>query len=609
MRTFIAVLMVGFLGVTFDSHAQIHPESGQPRNGIVNNSSIQPAESESRLEIFIDGSWHPDIDGRFDPAKPTVVLIHGWQNGNLDKTGHLISDSIDEYWNSATAALQTRVTSDSGEGDINLLGWNWLARSSTYLLDIPAVVPVEDTFNEGLLLTGVLRNLNPEGKVHLIGHSLGAKVAGVTGLFSKSLPIDQVTLFDAPENLTSDSLLKGFLDTTPVYLHDDIRELLARNIFVDSYSTAFGTNYQEFGIRCVDLNMKPPISLAGVIQTAVEAHRYPVNWYFGGNSGTLGTPAGTIDPATGQISQSIGAAWSKVLNRTDSDESIDAGRNTYMIGPKPESPIEGLQFELFSRPEKPYTLIPVASLRSTKTTTTIDLPLTTTGSLRWLRQGDVVFDETENVTQAVLTTDSPVFLFTDLTVPQGVVTLAFNFRLDNPLADDKLTVFMNDKLLWTFDGEAFPEDSETFLTTNLIDITEFAGQAATLTFCYASREIGRTARIADIRLTGKQRLPFYELETGSVGQGNVFPRYRSCEKGTTVSLVAIPKDGYQVMAWQGAELFRAPTVTNTVTMTKDRTVDVFFVPDGFANCLFPSLGLPLILGAGFSLLGKNHLQA
>jgi hypothetical protein len=581
-------------------HASVCP-ADIPSN-LVDNPNVLPSPSASHLEIYVNGAWSNDLQSNFDPSKPSMVLIHGWRPKNIDSNGQIIVTTIDDYWKNATTALAKRVNHDGETGDINLLGWNWITEASTASKPLPVVVPVQNVFNEGLLLAKTLTALAPKSNIHIIGHSLGAKVAAVTAVYASTLPIDQVTLFDGPELDTSSTSIGNLLDTTPVYLYDNIKILLSRGIFVDNYASAFGVSYQEQGLHCADINMKPPFSLTGILDTAVLAHHYPINWYFGGKSGNLGSPEGTIDPATGDVNQSVGAAWSKVLNRILPEETIEASRTDYALG-NPSSPINGLQFELAGK-NKPYKLIAVASVRATRSISKTELSLAG-NDLIWESTGDVTISDANGANEAILTeSNSSEILSTTITVPEGNAWMTFDFKLISPQPTDKLTVLIGETLLWSFSGIAYPEDATDFITTDPIDLSSLAGKTVTVNFCWNSNKAGETVLIQNIRLYSRKIKSFYHMKTKTHGAGVVYPQDRIFEDGTVVTLRAIPHDGYSIWAWRNTDDEKTTEVTNTATMNSNKKIEIFFIASDFPNCLFTGLNLSILIAAGFLLIGK-----
>lgn len=117
---------------------------------------------ESSVPIDINHSSEVDALG-FSPNKDTMFVVHGWHNGHDSP----VCDEISK------AVLQNN--------DINvfLIDWNKIA-SNLYLVAYKAVPEV------GQLLGTLIRNLVNNNKLDLnkasiVGHSLGAHVAGLAG--------------------------------------------------------------------------------------------------------------------------------------------------------------------------------------------------------------------------------------------------------------------------------------------------------------------------------------------------------------------------------------------------------------------------------------------
>jgi len=614
-RSFLILWGLIFLHLSaVDLFSQIIPAEGTPPAYVCDDAQKLPNRSGSYMEIFVNGEWTSNVTEHFDPQKPTLVLVHGWRRGNLDADGRIISMSIAPYWTYATTALSQRVKQPGVAGDMNLLSWNWVIPASTREIDPLArysvVVPLQAVYNEGLLLAQTLKNLSPVGKVHLLGHSLGAKLVGIAGCFSDGVPLDQVTLMDGPEIDTGNTPLKAFVDSNPVQLSENIKVLNQRKIYVDSYASAFGGSYAGKGIPCTQLFMIEDANLTQMIQLALDAHGFPIAWYFGGSAGLIGYPAGTIDAGTGDICQPVGAAWSMVLNRKDSEEAIIEQRRIYTYGADPCQPISGLDHELFDRIKQPYSLVGVASIRDPEPVTRQTLDFISGGPATWQRQGDVYFTQTDPAT-AVLTCGSTVYLFTTVSVPNGQVTFDFDFRMEAPLPTDRFTLYVDDKLYFQVQGDAFPADEEGFIHLGPIDVSDFAGKSATFTFCYSSVKAGQCMKITNVHFDSNEILPQYILiGSARYGHGSVFPKNRSFVAGTKVTMTAVPDLGHHVFKWSEPQMASTVPVGSSITvaMTKNKKVEVQFAID--PQTCWLSGTMILLLGIGcFKFLEINPTRS
>ncbi|CAG9830939.1 unnamed protein product [Diabrotica balteata] len=117
---------------------------------------------DSSVPIDINQSSEVDALG-FSPNKDTMFIVHGWHNGHDSPVCDVVSKAV----------LQNN--------DINvfLIDWNAIARN-LYVVAYKAVPEV------GKLLGTLIRNLVNNNKLDLnkaaiVGHSLGAHVAGLAG--------------------------------------------------------------------------------------------------------------------------------------------------------------------------------------------------------------------------------------------------------------------------------------------------------------------------------------------------------------------------------------------------------------------------------------------
>jgi hypothetical protein len=593
--------------------AQVQPLEGTVPAGVVIDTRKYPAESQSRLEIYTSGQWSSDVNSQFDPAKPTLILIHGWRPGNLDKNGQFVTLEITDYWTDTTNALARRVNGEGQTGDINLLGWNWTFVASTMEIDPfaqpPVTVPAFAVFNEGQLLAKELKRLNPNGPIQLMGHSLGAKLAAVAALAAQTgedaITIDQVSLMDGPELNTSDFDLSDALRTVPVHLEYEIPQLMLKNTYTETYASAFGFCYSELNIRCANINMKADAQPVEMLKQIVGAHRYPVTWYFGGKVNSIGTLAGTIDAATGDVSSTLGAAWSRVLNRNETHAQILAARARMMDGEDPNLLQNGLEYDVVDRSKTPYNFITTSCLRQPRVLTQTPLPFVLNGATQWTRYGQVEFD-TSAPAKAILTTSSPCFLMGEVAVPSGNAVLSFTLTLNSPEASDKFTIFFNDQLIFTLDGAGVAAGSP--ISIGPVELTPFNGQTGTLTFCYASPSNNKFVSLSDMKITSWPYRPLHRLQTRIIsGHGKIFPQYRYYEEGTTVTLLAIPHSGFRLWSWVGSNNDASKENINTVIVNESQTVSAQFQFDLFDPiCSTGALAIITFIGLAINWLGTNE---
>lgn len=115
-----------------------------------------PTVPGPQLKVYVDGQFV--VGGPFDPAKPTVVMTHGW-------------NSDPGVWAQDMAAKMI-----TGGANANILAWDWNVEAGTGLLLSKALsaTPREGA-KLGLTLAATFTGAYNQG-VHFIGHSLGTLV-------------------------------------------------------------------------------------------------------------------------------------------------------------------------------------------------------------------------------------------------------------------------------------------------------------------------------------------------------------------------------------------------------------------------------------------------
>jgi pimeloyl-ACP methyl ester carboxylesterase len=594
--------------------AAVTPPEGTVPTAVADDTRKNPSASKSKLEIFANGQWSTDLDTRFDPTKPTLVLIHGWQPGNLDEAGNLSHSDITEYWSNVTAALAKRVNAEGQTGDINLLGWNWMPLASTPTIDPLAkttvTVPAFAVYNEALLLTNKLKSLAPEGTIQIFGHSLGAKLAAVTGVVAQTgddaIAIDHVVMVDGPELNTSDYDLQGIVMTVPVHLENEIPQLMEKNTYAEAYISAFSFCYSELGIQNLNIDMQSNSGVFQFVEQIVGSHRLPIVWYFGGTIESIGTYAGTIDAATGNVSSTMGAAWSKVLNRTATAEDIEAARAKMLEGSDDKIAQKGMNYGIIDRVNAPYDLLETNTLQAERVLTETAIPFSLDGSVEWTRSGDVTFDDSESP-QAVLTASSASYLMGKMTVPSGNVVLNFTLTMDAPDATDKFTIFFDNQLIFTLDASACGNGSS--LAIGPIELTPFEQQTGTLTFCYNSASTGKIVRLSDMKITSWPYRKFRRLKVRkTLGNGKFYPEHHYYTEGSTVTLHAFPITGFRVWKWEGSDNDALlHTNLTTVTLNDSKIVAVKFQLDWIDPvCSTGGIALVLLMGLGMARFAPSN---
>ena len=305
---------------------------------LLGHAAVASAAGET-LERFdpalgSSGEFTP-VSGPLDPAKPSVVLVHGWNYTN----SATLNDGSGWLW-------QATHSDSPGPGrlgvrsDLNVVAWNWLEEAKTG--PYPGGVPDQKVQSEGRALKDALAaNLGPtyQQPIHLIGHSLGGAVATYAALLLRQsgFNVDQVTLFDAPELETQLEIAVGrIICIRPLHLDRPLTRLIRLGVWVDSYASVFGKTYRYPGIMNVALEraLKPTLRelsratqrrglrvLLPFVSAKIDDHFYAPAWYFGWppSGQHRGDPSGTLDVDSGYPFvlgvpvERVGAVWSEVL--------------------------------------------------------------------------------------------------------------------------------------------------------------------------------------------------------------------------------------------------------------------------------------------------------
>ncbi|MCC3527801.1 MAG: hypothetical protein JGK21_05345, partial [Microcoleus sp. PH2017_22_RUC_O_B] len=141
----------------------------------------------SGVNFNIWGNGSIDLSGRINPNAPTYILIHGWRNtggnaGNGYKPGPWLADQAQ--------AIRQR----ESNANIIVVDWEKIAGNVLYF---PSAGKTQEVGNQ---LASYLRNSGVDpNQTTLIGHSLGAHVAGFAGSAyrqSTGKAIDQIVGLD-----------------------------------------------------------------------------------------------------------------------------------------------------------------------------------------------------------------------------------------------------------------------------------------------------------------------------------------------------------------------------------------------------------------------------
>lgn len=259
-------------------------------------TDFRPAPEVPPIERL--GRW----DGRtFVPVTPgsvaggdVIVLVHGWAAGyraaveRWKGPGPLLAwspaavDAQGERMFTSFFPLAAAITRD--DPGATVLGFSWIDDSATTYSPFQAWRSEAKTDLNGQRLAAALGQLlapgydSSGGRIHLIGHSHGAKVATVAAIALERPPA-QLTLLDSPEDVLARlpgaaNHLEGYLPLLPIGTGPG-------DTFVDSYFSIAGERYGTFPAlqRVVDVQLEPAQYPLASITGLVDRHAYPILWY------------------------------------------------------------------------------------------------------------------------------------------------------------------------------------------------------------------------------------------------------------------------------------------------------------------------------------------
>lgn len=503
------------------------------------SSSVRASEAfrtqqltpSNRLTIYRGGVLSenvPPSPAYIDPQANTYVLIHGWNGpdsyGTSPSQDSFNSDKLEWVRNAANAILQR-------DSSANVVIWNWTryadSLSPDTLKDLSDCVSVErnstgceivPTHQVRLQADHLARDLRQllakqrgvttiEGapvQIQIIGHSLGAAIGAnaVRNLVQDSapLPITRLTLFDAPENESAqsiggrvnlDTVLPGIRKSSPGVAIESYfaSGLGGGNASYDWF--AYGSPYEKAANTFLN-----GYTHSGALYTPA-----PYDWY---------TP--TIHPATGtagtrginedreRLEERVGQIWTNKdisdeykLSRMDSQIYLSGGvvRSLGLIydfaAPVQEASIASVEkvasvskgFLNYAQ-ELGSSLVvgPGASYLPYSQQTSNSTPAYFNGP--WSAEGKAEVIEGLGLR---LTTQSPAYAFTHIFVPVWADAMLLDFRPEVWSDDDLYAILFDDQIIFALMGSEFIDD---WMNTGFLDIARWAGRDVLLTIGFLS---------------------------------------------------------------------------------------------------------------------------
>jgi hypothetical protein len=311
-----------------------------------------------------------------------------------------------------------------------VVAYSWIDESATddYLGSIPAGAYLSEAHTDlnGHRLANAVRQALPAGftgKLHLLGHSHGSKVAATATLALQQAgqPVAHLTLLDSPESELTELGDAANYNWFILQQLDISRTPLTTpgTTFVDNYASEFGTRFGTFeGLgEVVDVTLNP--QLYSAIDVG-DRHSYAAPWYsgtsldttFGGNvNGLAWSPL--LAPAT---APTLAAAYTQSWSSSQVDEA-----HQFTLGVTQQDP------------EPPTTEVDFTSLT-----------ITQEGS-----SGSVAFDGT---TVTLSETGSSASFSGNFDTGFSLKGIAFDYRFTQPGDGDQLTILVDDDLYFVMTG-------------------------------------------------------------------------------------------------------------------------------------------------------------
>ena len=235
LRNLILCMLICCLAVGCGLHTPVLQKGGNGRKGVLLNYSC---------------GAHP-CDA-IDPAKPTIVITHGWNP--LPKMIHT------SFGVCGAKAIKCRC------GDsYNILSWDWNA------VRVPPLPKksIETARQQGRMMAAALRcrGINPH-RTQIIAHSLGTIAASQAAVCLRDLgPMAQLTLLDPPE-MFHPVVFEELCATRHAHV--------VENYWAPGVS-GFGAEVNCAGVRNYCVEGEHPIK--GIIDLSVSNHVNVMTWY------------------------------------------------------------------------------------------------------------------------------------------------------------------------------------------------------------------------------------------------------------------------------------------------------------------------------------------
>lgn len=217
------------------------------------NTAVLQKGGNGRMGVLLNYSCDAHPCDPIDPAKPTIVITHGWNP--------LPKRIRTTFGPAAAQAIKCRC------GDsYNLLSWDWNGVSISPFNDEPLRVGKQ----QGRMMAAALRarGVDPR-RTHIIGHSLGTIVASQAAVCLRDLGCTaQLTLLDPPETYHEE-------------IFHQLRPTSHANVVENYWSpgpSGYGAHAAVAGVQNYIVRGTTPI--IGIVDLSLSNHVYVMRWYY-----------------------------------------------------------------------------------------------------------------------------------------------------------------------------------------------------------------------------------------------------------------------------------------------------------------------------------------
>lgn len=217
------------------------------------NTAVLQKGGNGRMGVLLNYSCGAHVCDPVDPAKPTIVITHGWNP---------LPNRIRTTFGYAGAEAIKCRCGDS----YNLLSWDWNGVRVGAFNDEPLRIGKE----QGRMMAAALRarGVDP-GRTQIIGHSLGTIVASQAAACLYDMgPTAQLTLLDPPANYHEEV----FCRIGAIY-HARV---------VENYWSPGPSGYGDHagypGVQNFIVRGTTPIR--GIVDLSLSNHVYVMRWYY-----------------------------------------------------------------------------------------------------------------------------------------------------------------------------------------------------------------------------------------------------------------------------------------------------------------------------------------